>query len=131
MFDQTWRWAGQFRKSLTNISPVPPEQIAERMENLVQNFRTRHEHSERNAESLDELALRCHHELVHIHPWTNGNGRHARFATELLLVRWGRPPFSWGRGNLNAAGEIREQYIKALKAADGGDYHLLRQFVRS
>ena len=131
MFDQTWRWAGNFRRSMTNISPVAPEQIAERLENLVQNFRTQYEHSDHTAESLDELALRFHHELVHIHPWTNGNGRHARLATDLLLGKWGRPSFTWGRENLNEAGETRDRYIRAVRAADGGEYSLLRQFVRS
>jgi len=37
--------------------------------------------------------------------------------------------FSWG--SLNNAVDIREQYIKALKAADKYDYLPLMQFVRS
>ena len=131
MFDHTWRWAGKFRKRMTNISPVPPEQVAERLENLVRNYRSQYESSEKTAEALDELALRFYHELVHVHPWPNGNGRHARLATDLLLKRWSRPSFSWGRENISATGEARDRYVSAVKAADGGEYRLLRRFVRS
>lgn len=131
MLDQTWRWAGSFRQRLKNISPVRPEQISEQLSNLVANVREQHAHSDRSAESLDELALRFHHQLVRIHPWPNGNGRHARLATDLLLRKWGRPRFTWGSGRRLAGGEIRSAYIGALKSADGGDYRPLRAFVRS
>jgi fido (protein-threonine AMPylation protein) len=69
---------------------------------------------------------------VAIHPFANGNGRHARTVTDLLLVqRLGRSRFSWGRGNLTDSSEVRKRYIDALRAADRGDYGPLLQFVRS
>ena len=53
----------------------------------------------------DEIAARFHHRLVAIHLFPNGNGRHARTMTDLLLVqRLGRPRFSWGSGTLVDAG---------------------------
>ena len=66
----------------------------------------------------DEIAARFHHRLVWIHPYPNGNGRHARLATDLFLVSLGRTRFSWGRVNLVDAGETRNDYIAALRAAD-------------
>ncbi|WP_165498801.1 hypothetical protein [Chlorobium sp. N1] len=38
---------------------------------------------------------------------------------------------SWGAGNRSAAGEARTAYIKAIRAADAGDYRLLSVFARS
>lgn len=34
---------------------------------------------------LDEIAVRFHHRLVYIHAFVNGNGRHARVATNFLV----------------------------------------------
>jgi len=80
----------------------------------------------------DEIAARFHHRLVFIHPFSNGNGRHARLITDLLLEKeLGLTHFSWGGGSLNSSGECRDQYIAALRAADRGDYTLLKVFVRS
>lgn len=81
--------------------------------------------------TLDEIAARFHHRLVHIHPYANGNGRHARLAADLLLVSLKQKRFSWGRANLVDAGQTRANYIKALRAADDHDYTLLLAFVRS
>jgi Fic-DOC domain mobile mystery protein B len=79
----------------------------------------------------DELATRFHHRLVYIHPFANGNGRHSRLATDILLSFLGREQFSWGAGNLESMGEIRTKYLDALRAADQGGYNLLLEFVRS
>lgn len=79
-----------------------------------------------------DLAMGCatsNHRLVSIHPFANGNGRFARLMTDLLLERNGEPPFAWGNADLVAAGEARDRYISALRAADGRDYGLLLEFV--
>ncbi len=131
MFGQTWRWAGTFRQSDKNLSPYRWTQIPELIENLVANTLVRYESSDKSAETIDEIALRFHHELVRIYPWPNGNGRHARLATDLLLQSWGRPPFTWSRGDLGSDGDLRARYISALRSADERDYALLRQFVRT
>ena len=130
MFDESWRWAGGYRTSDKNISPYRWTQVHELMENLVANTRTRYESSDKSPAELDDIALRFHHELVHIHPWPNGNGRHARLATDLLLQSWNRPPFTWGEGTRLSDTDLRARYISALRQADAGDYTLLRQFVR-
>mgnify|MGYP006177406483 CR=1 FL=1 len=79
----------------------------------------------------DEIAARFHHRLVSIHPYPNGNGRHARLAADLLLASLGRKRFSWGSANLVDPGETRAQYIAALRSADNHDIQPLLKFVRS
>jgi len=80
----------------------------------------------------DEIAVRFHHRLVLAHPFVNGNGRHARAMTDLLLRQLlDRPRFTWGSGNLIDAGDCRRGYIEALQAADRHNYEPLKKFVRS
>ena len=132
MFDRTWQWAGTFRRADVNISPYPSATVPARMLDLVENARAQYEASRKANAELDDIAMRFHYELVRIHPWPNGNGRHARLAADLLLERWGRPAFTWGSAaDLAAADTVRTAYIAALRRADGGDFTLLREFVRS
>jgi hypothetical protein len=42
-----------------------------------------------------------------------------------------KPVFTWGTANLTREGDARTEYIKAIKAADLGDYSLLLAFARS
>ncbi|MFA6526871.1 MAG: Fic family protein [Candidatus Babeliales bacterium] len=73
-----------------------------------------------------------HHRLVWIHPFPNGNGRHARLLADLLIAQRGRPRFSWGAAHdLYASTPIRKKYIDALRSADRGDYAALLAFARS
>ena len=82
--------------------------------------------------SPDEIATRFHHRLVFIHLFPNGNGRHARVMTDVLLEKvLKQEPFSWGSGNLFEEGDVRATYIQALRSADRHDYQLLIDFVRS
>jgi Fic family protein len=39
-----------------------------------------------------EAAVRFHHRLVAIHPWVNGNGRHARLMADILVCAQGGGP---------------------------------------
>jgi Fic-DOC domain mobile mystery protein B len=79
----------------------------------------------------DEIAVRFHHRLVQIHPFPNGNGRHARLMADLLVMRFGGERFSWGSANLQNAGDLRRSYIAALRAADDHDIGPLLAFARS
>lgn len=74
MFDETWKWAGTYRLTEKNIG-VPVHEIRERLVALFRNVRYWIENS---TYSADETAVRFHHRLVLIHPFPNGNGRHAR-----------------------------------------------------
>ena len=61
----------------------------------------------------------------------NGNGRHARLMADLLVMRFGRERFSWGRESLRGRGAARTRYIEALRAADNHDIALLLAFSRA
>jgi Fic-DOC domain mobile mystery protein B len=127
MFGRVWKWAGTFRQSEKNIG-VDAYQIPVELRKLLEDCRYWIEHG---TYEPDEIAARFHHRLVLVHPYPNGNGRHARTAADLLLVNLGRPRFTWGRANLVDAGETRDSYIAALQAADNHDNAPLLTFVRS
>ncbi len=134
MFGETWTWAGAFRRSNKNISPYDWTQVPVLLRDLVENTRAQYEYeaSHKTPAAIDEIATRFHHQLVRIHPWPNGNGRHSRLATDLLLEQWGRPVFTWGSGaDLTRVGGPRTAYIAALGCADNGDFRPLHAFVRS
>ena len=78
-----------------------------------------------------EAAARFHHRMVQIHPFPNGNGRHARIATDIMLEEvYDHPPIEWASGfDLQADNERRTAYITALRAADGNDFGPLLSFV--
>ena len=65
--------------------------------------------------------MRVHHRLLAIHPFPNGNGRHSRLMSDLLIERLGGASFSWGGGSLTDTGELRRRYVDALRAADNHD----------
>jgi len=80
----------------------------------------------------DEIAIRFKHRIEVIHCFPNGNGRHSRLMADIIIEKiYGLPVFNWGAGNLKNAGEIRTNYINALKNADDEDYKLLIDFARS
>lgn len=127
MLGQTWRWAGEFRKSDKNLG-VDWQQVPTQLRNLLEDVKTQIEF---NSYDADEIALRFHHRLVWIHPFANGNGRHARMMADLLIQRLGRPAFSWGGQSLVNASTKRQTYLAALRAADQRDYAPLIAFARS
>ena len=128
MFVSVWKWAGHFRRSDKNIGG-PWYQISMSLKNLCDDARFWIKLQE---ESPDEMAIRFHHRLVSIHPFPNGNGRHARLMTDILLENVMKcPRFTWGSGNLSKPGDIRQNYIAALRAADEHNYEPLLKFVRT
>lgn len=127
MFDRTWKWAGAYRATEKNIG-VAPERIAVEVRNLLEDAKAQ---LAGTVAPLDEIAAKFHHRLVSIHPFANGNGRHARLMTDLLLAASRAEPFTWGRGDLVHEGDVRKKYLAALRAADRRDYAPLLAFVRS
>ncbi len=127
MFDGTWRWAGTFRNTERNIG-VAPEHIAPKLRDLLDDTRYWLQYG---TYPIDEAAVRFHHRLVWIHCFANGNGRHARLLTDLVLRANGALPFSWGRTDLVHAGAARDRYLAALRIADAGDCTDLLSFARS
>ena len=128
MFGHVWRWAGRFRQSDKNIGG-PWHQVPTSLRNLCDDARL---WMDLHEESPDQVAVRFHHRLVSIHPFANGNGRHARLMTDLLLENVLKcPRFTWGAGDLSRAGDARQRYIAALHAADEHRYEPLLEFVRT
>jgi Fic-DOC domain mobile mystery protein B len=127
LLGEVWSWAGSFRLTEKNIG-VDPRQISVQLKNLLDDVRYWIEHE---TYPPLEIALRFHHRLVYIHPFANGNGRFARIIADALSSKvLGAEPVNWGGGyDLQAMNERREQYIAALRAADGGDYSLLFEFA--
>lgn len=128
MFSKTWKWAGTFRKSEKSIG-VEPSRIAVALRDLLEDVKVQVQYQHY---SLDEMAARLHHRLVVIHPFPNGNGRHARLLSDVFLIKQGGAPFSWGgNADLTQSSQVRAAYIAALQAADRKDIGPLLAFVRS
>jgi Fic-DOC domain mobile mystery protein B len=127
MFGKTWKWAGRLRKNET-VPGIDPGNIAVELKKLFDDVRYQVQHK---SMPLDEIAARFHHRLTYIHPFPNGNGRHARLMTDILLKMNGAEPFDWGNSDLVVPDDTRQRYIAALHAADGRDHSLLFEFVRS
>jgi Fic-DOC domain mobile mystery protein B len=128
MFNRVWAWSGKFRRTDKNIG-VQWAQIPLELRQLLNDTKA---WIEFGAYSPDEIAFRFHHRLVWIHLFPNGNGRHSRLMTDIILAeKFNLPPFSWGGEDLSGTSELRSKYIHSLRAADDHDYKLLEQFVRS
>ena len=87
--NQTGRWRGR-NPARTQIVPV--HEIRDR---LMTRFGDVRYWIESRTHSPDEIALRFHHRLVFIHPFSNGNGRHARLIADVLITKVGRSSFTW------------------------------------
>jgi Fic-DOC domain mobile mystery protein B len=127
MFDQTWKWAGAYRATEKNIG-IPHYQIREALAGLLGDARYWLEHQTFEA---DEIAVRFHYRLVWIHPFANGNGRYGRLMADVIVQRQGRAVFTWGGADIVRAGDFRQTYISALRAADRNDIRPLLVFARS
>lgn len=120
MFGDIWKWAGTFRVTEKNLG-VEAYRIQVDLKILLDDctYWVGHE-----TYSPDEIAIRFKHRLVAIHCFSNGNGRHSRLMADLIINRiFGKQVFTWNSS--------REDYIKAVKAADLGDINPLLKFARS
>lgn len=125
MFGATWKWAGTYRKTQKSIG-VESFRISTEIRNLLEDVKC---WLENQTYPPIEIAARFHHRLVQIHPFANGNGRHARLATDLLCQFHGWRVSPWGDGDLVQAGNLRQRYIEALRSADEYDYAPLIAFM--
>ncbi len=127
MFGQSWRWAGQYRSSDKSIG-ADWRQIRMQVPALLADIAYQ---VEQRVDAVDLIAIRFHHRLISIHPFPNGNGRHARLITDVLIKQLGAPLFSWGgRTSLLDVSALRQRYIAALQRADRGDVSALLAFAR-
>ncbi len=76
------------------------------------------------------LLTTFHHALVTVHPFPNGNGRHARLATEILSKLLKAETPLWGdERELSKMTAVRASYLLALKSADQGNLKPLHLFM--
>jgi Fic-DOC domain mobile mystery protein B len=128
MYADVWSWAGEFRKTNKNMG-IDKWQIPTELRYLLDDIRYWHEN---NTYPPDEIALRFKHRIVRIHCFPNGNGRHSRLMADIIIQKiYKQTVFSWGAANLSSESDTRAAYLKAVKAADQGDYSLLLAFARS
>ena len=127
LFGDVWGWAGTYRLREKNIG-IDPIQISVQLRQLLGDARY---WAENNTYEPLEAAARFHHRMVQIHPFPNGNGRHARISTDIYLEQYyDHPPIEWASGfDLQADSERRKAYILALRAADNHEFDALLQFV--
>lgn len=127
MFSETWKWAGRYRATQKNIG-VPAFAIVPNVKDTIDNVRHWIQHE---TYSLSESAVRLHHQLVAIHPFPNGNGRHTRMLADAVLFAHDAPRLTWGRSSLYSDGEARATYLRALREADKGSFASLISFASS
>ncbi len=128
MFCDVWSWAGKFRLSNKNIG-VDKYQIGTSLRQLIDDFKF---WNENETYEPDEMVIRFSHQIVLIHCFPNGNGRHSRLIADVYRQSFfKRPPFSWNRQSLTKKGEPRGQYIDAIKIADKGNINPLVNFAKS
>ena len=127
MFKDTWKWAGKYRKTQTNIG-VDSIYIAQELGILLDDVKF---WIENKTYGLREIGIRLHHRMVYIHPFINGNGRFTRLIADLFIRSKGEKCYSWGKCNLTNDSDIRQKYLDALKMADKGEYDKLIKFADS
>lgn len=125
MFDETWTWAGQFRKTDKNLG-VPKQQVLIAVRDACDDAVYWIEHQ---TYGLPEIAARYHHRLVCVHAFPNGNGRHARLSADVLLFNHDLPRLAWGGADLQHAHEARGRYLQALREADRENFVPLLQYL--
>lgn len=129
MYEDVWAWAGEFRKSNKNIG-VDRYQIAIELRKLLGDCKF---WIDNGTYPPDEIAVRFKHRIVSIHCFSNGNGRHSRMMGDLIVEKiFDNPVFTWGANtDLTKAGDTREKYLTAVKAADVNDIKPLLEFARN
>ncbi len=122
MFGNVWDWAGKFRQGELSIG-IKAYQVPTALKNLADDKAF---WDKNKIFDIYETAARIHHRAVQIHPFQNGNGRWSRMLANIYLRQNGSTPVKWQEDLLSKENPKRDEYIKALKDADNGDYlHLI------
>ena len=132
LFGDVWRWAGKYRTKDLNIGN-DWHAITAAVKQLTDDFVYRLDETRRptEAEAIDEACVDYHFRMVSIHPYLNGNGRHARASADALAAALGQPAFTWGSRSIVEPSKTRTDYIAALRAAERGDLAPITAFARS
>lgn len=127
MFGNVWNWAGKYRRTQTNIGAAP-HSIREEVAKLCGDV----EFWDSQARPMPvlERAARIHHRLALVHPFENGNGRHARMLSDIYLFSRGQALSRWS-SEIGGTSGTRSNYIAALRIADAGDFEPLIKFIKA
>jgi Fic-DOC domain mobile mystery protein B len=128
MFDGVWDWAGTYRRVELNIG-VAPHLIREEIGKACTDARFWDSQTE-NPLPVLERAVRLHHRLAWIHPFRNGNGRHARLMADIYLNAHGHALPVWPSGDISRKGGARDAYLAALKEGDRENFTPLMDYTR-
>lgn len=127
MFGSIWEWAGKYRTDTLNIG-VDWRLIPEQIRLLCDDFL--YWDSPNSTMPVLEVSARLQNRLTKIHPFRNGNGRHARLITDIFFYSRQQPLPEWPQTHLMSEGhQIRERYIATMKQADQGNFSDLIQFI--
>ena len=115
-------WAGKYRNGSVIIggaSHTPPDavDVPRQMDDLIRAFKK----NEKQMHPV-ELAGWFHHMMVYIHPFFDGNGRTARLAMNVILMRRGYPLVIILKND-------RKKYYRVLQMADKGNDAPLVLFI--
>lgn len=104
--------AGRYRTNNVGISGsqhTPPHYaiVPEKMEQMLNWYQ-----KEKDQLHPVEVAARLHFHFVHIHPFTDGNGRTARLIMNVVLMKYGFPP-----AIVKAESDMRYKYYLTLEEA--------------
>jgi Fic-DOC domain mobile mystery protein B len=126
MFGLIWEWAGKYRTDNLNIGMdwhLVPEQVRLLCDDFL------YWNSSTSTMPILEVAARLQNRLTKIHPFRNGNGRHARLITDIFFYSREHPLPQWPQTHLMSEGhQVRERYIVAMQRADQGDFSSLTKF---
>lgn len=128
MYGNVWSWAGAYRKTNKNLG-MESWQIPTALRTLCDNALYWVMHTTYPSE---EMAIRFKHQLVSIHCFANGNGRHSRLMADVIIEKiYRQPVFSWGAAGINSSQDARILYLQAVKEADRNNFESLVTFARS
>jgi Fic-DOC domain mobile mystery protein B len=127
MLGDVWLWAGKFRTENKNLG-LDKLKIRSELKQLMSNTRF---WIEDESYTMDELAIRFGHRLMQIQLFPDGNARHAKIMTNVILEHLlNSEIFTWGE-SITDPQKNREAFLDALRKADKGKMDDLLKFARS
>lgn len=115
MFGDVWKWAGEIRQVDLNFG-LPWHQVQVELQKLFEDLA----YWEREWPDVLEQATHLHHRSVQIHPFRNGNGRWSRMLANIWLKQHDSPIIVWPEETIGRVSTIRDEYLNAVREADGG-----------
>lgn len=114
--------AGRYRHGnvmITGTDHVPPQgiEVPSKMNEMIDWL-----NKNRKKYHIVELAAILHHKFVHIHPFSDGNGRTGRLVMNVMIMHAGYPICIILKND-------RRKYYNALSYADHGKYKPLCEFI--